>query len=90
MNDTMVNAVGDPSGRPIDTDRPMKVVCIGAGMSGILTAIRFPQRIQNLDLTIYEKNDDIGGTWYENNYPGIACGMIHHLLSKNCAFGGQG
>lgn len=49
--------------RPIDEDRRLKVICIGAGYSGILTAIRFPQRIENLDLVIYEKNDDIGGTW---------------------------
>lgn len=54
--------------RAIDDPRPIKVICIGAGFSGILTAIRFPQRIQNLDLVIYEKNDDIGGTWYENTY----------------------
>lgn len=51
------------SERPIDEHRRMKVICIGAGYSGILTAIRFPQRIPNLDLVIYEKNDDIGGTW---------------------------
>ena len=51
---------------PIDAGRPLKVICIGAGYSGILTAIRFPQRIPNLELVIYEKNADIGGTWYEN------------------------
>ncbi|KAH7339230.1 hypothetical protein BKA66DRAFT_435055 [Pyrenochaeta sp. MPI-SDFR-AT-0127] len=55
----------------IDHSRPMKIICIGAGYSGILTAIRFPQKIANLELTIYEKNDDIGGTWYENTYAGV-------------------
>lgn len=50
----------------IDQPRPIKVICIGAGFSGILTAIRFPQHIPNLELTIYEKNPEIGGTWYEN------------------------
>ncbi|USW52058.1 Putative flavin monooxygenase, FAD/NAD(P)-binding domain superfamily [Septoria linicola] len=65
--------------RPIDDDRRLKLICIGAGYSGILTAIRFPQRIQNLDLVIYEKNDDIGGTWYENRYPGIACDIPAHV-----------
>lgn len=49
----------------IDQPRPLKVICIGAGFSGILTAIRFPQKIPNLELIIYEKNADIGGTWYE-------------------------
>jgi len=52
--------------RPIDANRKIKVVCLGAGYSGILTAIRFPQHIPNLELIIYEKNADIGGTWYEN------------------------
>jgi cation diffusion facilitator CzcD-associated flavoprotein CzcO len=52
--------------RPIDECRPIKVICIGAGISGILTAIRFPQHIKNLDLTVYEKNEGPGGTWFEN------------------------
>lgn len=56
--------------RPIDANRRIKVVCLGAGYSGILTAIRFPQQIPNLDLVIYEKNADIGGTWFENR---LAC-----------------
>jgi cation diffusion facilitator CzcD-associated flavoprotein CzcO len=30
-------------------------------------------RIPNLSLTIYEKNFKIGGTWYENRYPSVAC-----------------
>jgi hypothetical protein len=61
--------------RPIDGKRPLRTICVGAGISGIVTAIRFPQRIPNLDLQIYEKNSDITGTWFENRYPGCACGM---------------
>ncbi|KAH7376842.1 cyclohexanone monooxygenase [Plectosphaerella cucumerina] len=64
--------------RPIDECRPIKVICIGAGISGILTAIRFPQHIKNLDLTVYEKNEGPGGTWFENNYPGISCDIPSH------------
>lgn len=52
--------------RPVDYYRPIKVICIGAGVSGILTGIRFPQHIKNLELTIYEKNKGVGGTWFEN------------------------
>lgn len=52
--------------RPIDQSRPMKVIVLGAGMSGIIAGILFPRAIQNLELTIYEKNEDIGGTWFEN------------------------
>lgn len=31
--------------------------------------ISFTQKVPNLDLTIYEKEDGIGGTWYVNRYP---------------------
>jgi hypothetical protein len=60
----------------IDDTRPLKVIVIGAGISGILAAIRFPRRIPNLDLVVYDKNPEVGGTWYENRYPGIACGTL--------------
>lgn len=55
-------------GHCIDDLRPIKVICIGAGFSGILAGIRFPQRVPNVDFTIYEKNPEVGGTWYENKY----------------------
>lgn len=60
--------------RSIDEARPLRVVVIGAGISGILACIRFVQRIPNLELCIYDKNADVGGTWFENRYPGCACG----------------
>ncbi|KAL4250051.1 FAD-binding Monooxygenase Superfamily protein [Abortiporus biennis] len=63
---------------PIDDYRPMKVVVIGTGFSGITAGIRFRQHIEKLDLTIYEKNAGIGGTWYTNKYPGLACDIPAH------------
>ncbi|KAJ7230153.1 FAD/NAD-P-binding domain-containing protein [Mycena pura] len=55
----------------IDDYRPVKVICIGAGFSGILrvSAIRFQQKVPNLDFKLYEKADGVGGTWRENRYP---------------------
>ncbi|KAH6986625.1 cyclohexanone monooxygenase [Ilyonectria destructans] len=67
--------------RPIDRNRPMKIIVIGAGMSGIIAGIFFPRAIENLELAIYEKNADIGGTWFENVYPGIACDIPSHAYS---------
>lgn len=61
------------SNQPIDHHRAIRVICIGAGVSGILTGARFPHKIPNLSLTIYEKNEGLGGTWFENTYPGISC-----------------
>lgn len=67
--------------RSIDQARPMRVVVIGSGLSGIISSIRLRQRVSNLDLCIYDKNDDVGGTWLENRYPGCACGMLSLLLN---------
>lgn len=58
---------------PIENQRPLKVRVIGAGLSGVYLGIRIPQRLRNIDLKIYEKNDGLGGTWWENRYPGCAC-----------------
>lgn len=49
-------------------DRPFKVAIIGAGMSGIAAAYRLSQA--EIPFVIFEKNDDVGGTWLENTYPG--------------------
>ncbi|KAF2801808.1 FAD/NAD(P)-binding domain-containing protein [Mytilinidion resinicola] len=61
--------------RPIDDPgRKLRIICVGAGISGVTTAIRFRQHLgANIDLQIYEKNADIGGVWLENRYPGVAC-----------------
>lgn len=66
--------------RPIDHCRPLRVVVIGSGISGIISSIRLRQRVSNLDLCVYDKNDDIGGTWLENRYPGCACGKLSDVL----------
>ena len=66
--------------RSIDIIRPIKVIIIGAGISGICAAIKLQQRVRELDLVIYDKNPEVGGTWYENNYPGIACGKYPSSL----------
>ncbi|KAJ5733016.1 hypothetical protein N7533_013463 [Penicillium manginii] len=65
-------------GRSIDEGRPLRIVVIGAGISGILSCIRFRQRIPNIEICVYEKNPDIGGTWFENRYPGCACDIPAH------------
>lgn len=63
---------------PIENLRPVKVRVIGAGLSGVYLGIRIPQRLRNIDLKIYEKNDGLGGTWWENRYPGAACDIPAH------------
>ncbi|OQV01820.1 hypothetical protein CLAIMM_07111 [Cladophialophora immunda] len=64
--------------RAIDEPRSLRVIYVGAGVSGICAAIQFPKFVPNLELAIYEKNADVGGTWFENKYPGCACDIPAH------------
>ncbi|KAF2281439.1 FAD/NAD(P)-binding domain-containing protein [Westerdykella ornata] len=66
------------SDSPIENLRPLKVIVIGAGYSGIYLGIRIPEKLRNVDLVIYEKNPGVGGTWYDNRYPGCACDIPSH------------
>lgn len=61
-------------------ERELRIVVIGAGMSGILSAIKLHEAGIE-DVTVYEKADRLGGTWRENRYPGIACDVPSHLYS---------
>lgn len=54
----------------IHAERHLKIICIGAGASGFCFAYKLQRSFSNFDLTIYEKNEEIGGTWWENRYPG--------------------
>lgn len=47
----------------------VKVVTIGAGMSGIQLAYLIQKYGENIEHVIYEKNGDIGGTWLEVRRP---------------------
>ena len=57
---------------------------IGAGMAGILAAIKL-REAGLTDFTVYEKADRVGGTWRENTYPGLACDVPSHLYSYSFA-----
>jgi cation diffusion facilitator CzcD-associated flavoprotein CzcO len=43
-----------------------KIICVGAGASGLYLAYSCEKRMKDYELTIYEKNADIGGTWLES------------------------
>lgn len=56
---------------PLGTSRALKVICVGAGFSGLAFAREVELgNLTNVNLTVYEKNASVGGTWYENRYPG--------------------
>jgi len=55
------------------------VLVIGAGMSGLLQGLRLKEA--GIPFTIVEKNDSVGGTWYENSYPGCRVDIANHFYS---------
>lgn len=66
------------SEQPIYTKRSIRVICVGAGATGLQLAYKAERLLENVTLQIYEKNNDIGGTWLENRYPGCACDIPSH------------
>ena len=67
----------------IAPDRPWRVAVIGAGMSGLLAAHRLHQA--GVDVTVLEKDDGVGGTWYDNTYPGCRVDVPNHFYSYSFA-----
>ncbi|CAN5435236.1 NAD(P)/FAD-dependent oxidoreductase [soil metagenome] len=57
----------------------LRVVIVGAGMSGLLAGHRLQQA--GVPFVIIEKNDDVGGTWLENRYPGCRVDNPNHNYS---------
>ncbi|KAF3914462.1 hypothetical protein AA313_de0203153 [Arthrobotrys entomopaga] len=49
------------------------VLIIGAGESGLCMGVQLKTKFNHTDFVIYERHSDIGGTWYANTYPGVAC-----------------
>ncbi|MBL6953228.1 MAG: NAD(P)/FAD-dependent oxidoreductase [Alphaproteobacteria bacterium] len=61
----------DPIEREALTDE-CEILVVGAGFAGLLLWYKLRKAGFN-DVRICEKGGDVGGTWYWNRYPGIAC-----------------
>ena len=78
----------DAYAQPIDAvpdavKQRFHVVIVGAGMSGVLAAIRLQEA--GVPYTVVEKNADVGGTWFENTYPGCRVDSPNHIYSYSFA-----
>lgn len=63
--------------------RRLRAAVVGAGMAGILSAIKLMER--GIDVTVFEKGDKVGGTWRDNTYPGLACDVAAHWYTYSFA-----
>lgn len=78
--------------------KKLKIAVIGAGASGIMAVIKL-REIGQTDVRVFERAADVGGTWRDNRYPGIACDVPSHLYrfsfapnaewTRVCAPGGE-
>jgi hypothetical protein len=66
------------SEHPLFARRPIRMICVGAGAAGLQVAYKAERVLKDVELQIYEKNSDIGGTWLENRYPGCTCDIPSH------------
>ncbi|WWC89323.1 uncharacterized protein L201_004244 [Kwoniella dendrophila CBS 6074] len=64
--------------QPLGMRRKLRVVCVGAGASGINMAYKIQSHMKDVEFVTYDKNSDVGGTWFENRYPGVACDTNSH------------
>ena len=66
----------DPFVKTVEPRQPVQseveVAIVGAGFSGLLSAVRLSEAGVK-DFLIVDKAADFGGTWYWNRYPGVAC-----------------
>ncbi|KAK6390324.1 hypothetical protein LTR65_005699 [Meristemomyces frigidus] len=72
-----------PMGNKNHTDTA--VVIIGAGISGMCTAIDLIKRNNCRNFVILEKSAGPGGTWRDNKYPGCCCDIWSTLYSYSFA-----
>ncbi len=71
--------------KPVDerTRENVRVAIVGAGLSGLCLGAKL--REAGIPFTIYEKNARLGGTWFENTYPGCAVDIPNALYSFSFA-----
>lgn len=57
-----------------------EVVIVGTGFAGLAAAMEFEAAGVD-DVVLLERGGDVGGTWRENTYPGVACDVPAHLYT---------
>ncbi|GAA5864250.1 hypothetical protein JCM8547_001307 [Rhodosporidiobolus lusitaniae] len=72
---TLITVDGYTQHSAADSQEHYKVIVLGAGLSGMASAIQLRRKLGlgEGEVMVYEKTDDIGGTWSCNRYPGAAC-----------------
>ena len=69
--------------RPYDTDgyTYYPVLIVGAGESGIAMGCRLKEELFD-QFRIFDRQAGIGGTWWINRYPGVACDVYVFIYNR--------
>ncbi|KAJ3549625.1 hypothetical protein NM208_g414 [Fusarium decemcellulare] len=62
-----------------------RVIIIGGGFGGVAMACQLKRKLGCTDFCVLERQSGIGGTWWINNYPGIACDIPSPFYSLSFA-----
>ncbi|KAI5479459.1 hypothetical protein MNV49_003603 [Pseudohyphozyma bogoriensis] len=63
-------------------EEKIRIVIVGAGISGIGQAIRLTERLgSKAEITVYERDADAGGVWYRALWPGAGVDVPIHWYS---------
>jgi cation diffusion facilitator CzcD-associated flavoprotein CzcO len=78
-----MGAPGEQSGNG-EVPRHARIGILGGGFGGLGMAIRLKQAGVD-DFVIWERDAEVGGTWWANTYPGCQCDIPSHLYSFSFA-----
>ena len=81
MTTTFEQPLSSRNGGPA---RHTPIAILGAGFGGLGMAIRLKQEGRD-DFIVFERDPDVGGTWWANSYPGCQCDIPSHLYSYSFA-----
>ncbi|MGV9713240.1 flavin-containing monooxygenase [Gordonia sp. NPDC003424] len=80
----MADIVHGATHATVDTQDPdavehLSAIVIGAGVAGMMMSVRLTEL--GIEHTVLEKNDEVGGSWWENRYPGAGVDTPSYLYS---------
>lgn len=86
--DRWARGINWTGGEAPENRKDFKVAVIGTGISGLNVAVQLKRA--GIPFVVFEKNPDVGGSWYENRYPGArvdtASRGYTHLFSFDYPF----
>ncbi|KAK1659954.1 hypothetical protein BDP55DRAFT_732822 [Colletotrichum godetiae] len=84
VNGNHLNQITDDTS--VKDRQRLRVTIIGAGVSGISMAYKLQKHLKDyVEIQILEKSPELGGTWFENKYPGCACDVPSHCYQFSFA-----